>query len=126
MKGFISILLVFLFSVSYTNSQEFTYKKCVMDGISVKLNGEVLISDTLLRIVTNGQRSDFPIEVILKKDDFIQMKLKSVNTTDTQIRFTFQPNLLDNKKEKYSLNIEIKDNFTNKLTTMIYFLIPKE
>lgn len=107
-------------------SQEFTYKKCVMDGMSVKLNGEVLISDTLLRIVTNGQRSDFPIEVTLKKDDFIQMKLKSVNNTDTQIRFTFQPNLLDNKKERYSLNMEIKDNFTNKLTTMIYFLIPKE
>jgi hypothetical protein len=71
----------------------------------------------------NGKAKDYPVDIILKKEDFVQYKMKT-GTSETQIRFTFQPNQFNNKTEKYTLNMEIKDEFTNKLTTMIYFLIP--
>ncbi len=96
-----------------------------MDGMSLKTNGDISISDTILKISTNGKGADYPVDVILKKEDFAQYKMRT-GTTETQVRFTFQPNALNNKTEKYTLNMEIKDGFTNKVTSMIYFLIPKE
>jgi hypothetical protein len=119
------ILLPFLFALLFSNSysQEFTYKKVFMDGMSAKLNGDISISDSILKISMNGKAKDYPVDIILKKEDFVQYKLKT-GTSETQIRFTFQANQFNNKTEKYTLNMEIKDEFTNKLTTMIYFLIP--
>lgn len=122
MKAFLTFLLVTLFTNS--QSQDYTYKKVFMNGMSVKLNGDILISDSVLVISMNGKSADYPVDIIMKKDNFVQYKMRT-GTSDTQIRFTFQPNLLNNKTEKYTLNMEIKDEFTNKLTTMIYFLIPR-
>lgn len=124
MKFQILFILLFLFPVTHTYSQEFTYKKIIMDGMSLKTNGDISISDTILKISTNGKVADYPVDVILKKEDFVQYKMRS-GTTETQVRFTFQPNTLNNKTEKYTLLLEIKDTFSDKLTSMIYFLIPR-
>ena len=119
----LTILLLLIFDCSY--SQEFSFKKASLDGIVVKIPGEVSLSDTLVQISTNGTKSEYPVEVVLKKDEFIQYKLKTSSTGEIQIRFTFQPNIVNNKVEKYSLNIETKDGFTQKVSSVIYFLIPK-
>ena len=117
-------LFLFLFTAQ-AQSQNFTYKKCNVDGLGIiKTNGEVSITDTLLRITMGGKTTDYPVEVILKKEELIQMKYRVNSTSDTQIRFTYQPNTVDNKVAKYTLYIEIKDGFTNKVSSIIYFLIP--
>ena len=118
MKSFLTLLLVILFTNSH--SQEFTYKKVM----SAKLNGDISISDSILTISMNNKSGDYPVDIIMKKEDFVQYKMRAGNS-DTQIRFTFQPNPLNNKTEKYILNMEIKDEFTKRLTTIIYFLIPR-
>ena len=122
MKPFLTLLLVILFTNSH--SQEFSYKKVMTDGMSTKLNGDISISDSVLIISMNSKSAEYPVDVIMKKEEFVQYKMKAGNS-DTQIRFTFQLNPLNNKTEKYILNMEIKDEFTKRLTTIIYFLIPR-
>jgi hypothetical protein len=122
MKLIFTLLLVALFT--YSHSQEFTYKKVMTDGMSAKLNGDISISDSVLIISMNSKSADYPVDIIMKKEDFVQYKMRAGNS-DTQIRFTLQLNPLNNKTEKYILNMEIKDEFTKRLTTIIYFLIPR-
>ncbi len=130
------ILFILVSIINNSYSQSFTYKKTFFTSQEpalkdfVKMKGEIYICDTLITLITDAtnysakQKADYPISISSKKEKFMQARAV-LESKEFDIRFTFQENFYDNKKEKFTLNMEIKDNFKNTTVSTIYYLIPK-
>jgi hypothetical protein len=127
------LLFSLLFSVSfiYGYSQEYSFKRVFSDGLMLKLSGELSILDTSFILKHDGYGGgEYFVEGNLKKSDgelilgqFFNVRL---GTTQQEIRFMMTKNTLKNNKgETYVFTFQGKDNFSNILTNMVYYLIPK-
>jgi hypothetical protein len=112
-------------------SQSYTYKKTFvltpgMPSDFFRLKGEVFVSDTLISITTQGVKnaSNYSVKVISQNGIFKQYRLAN-EMKEGDYRFSFNENMID-KGAEFTLNVEVKDNFTQKISTVTYFLIPNQ
>ena len=118
------IQIIILMMISFvSNSQSFAFKKVLIDNNLINIKGSIDISNEDLKINTNGQINIYKINSIYDTESLKKYKVANLENTDTEIRITLTDEN-SSKKEKKILVLEIKDNFTNKLTTMTYFLSP--
>jgi hypothetical protein len=125
------LLFSLLFSVSfiYGYSQEYQFKRIFTNGSLVRVNGEIVISDTLIILKYDGQK-DVEYPVVSKATtigDFntVYKCLNNANT-DQEVRFSLTPSMNNKTRgEVLDLRMDIKDNFTNTTTFVVYYLIPK-
>jgi hypothetical protein len=124
MRKIFLILFVFVSYVSY--GQKFTFKRAFtqMSGFQptfIKIQGELLVSDTSVVITQNGTKSEMVVtKTSLPSNDWKQYKVKL--NEDSEMRLTLGPNPNPTKNEDYLLIIETKDKFTNKLSSFTYYL----
>ncbi len=125
------ILFLLLFSASfiYAYSQEYQFKRAFYStGDLIKLNGEIVISDTLITIKHTGQK-DVEYTVVSKtttKNNFTDIyKCLNNDNTDQEVRFSLTPSITKTKGEVLDLRMDIKDTFTDVKAYVIYYLIPK-
>jgi hypothetical protein len=117
------VFFLCLITALNSHSQDFTFKRVSSQGLVTKMSGEISISDSVFIITIAGNRVESPIEITLKKENFLSFKIK--NTGDIQVRYFLQQNVFDNKNEKYTLTEDYKDEFRQTIITTVYFLIPK-
>jgi hypothetical protein len=125
------LLFILLFSVSsiYAYSQEYQFKRAFVNGILVKINGEIVISDTLIISKNEGQKDiEFPVVSKATTNGDYTTVYKCLNNakTDQEVRFSLTPSMNNKTRgEVLDLRMDIKDNFTNTTTFVVYYLIPK-
>ncbi len=127
MKIFNLLLLSLLIS-SIASAQQYTFKRVSTSGYDSKLNGEISLTDSTVTINTNGIVSDFDVEIITSAENYRQYKVIFSEETDQFIRISVtipdpRPGL--KKSETGTLLYEHVDGFTGKVSTIIYYLIPK-
>lgn len=108
-------IVIFLFISSYCNSQELKVKSLYSPEMGiVKMKDVTVTFETgFITINTQGQISKFEVETI--SDTTEQKIFIAKNTNDNEVRFIYT-----NNKVLHSLSFEIKDNFTNKTTQLVY------
>ena len=112
------ILLLFLFVSLMGFSQTYSYKKVLTAGQLVKLSGSITLSDSTVIISTKGQPDSI---------------LKGIKTTDMPMYKQYKLKIGEGYEGRVSVNlskgvevllVEIKDLFSNSITTVNYFLLP--
>lgn len=119
------LILIVTFLVPLQSfSQDYSFKRAAIDGQIVKTVGIVNVNDTLISIKYSNQPiAKYPVQVILKKDEFTQYKV--VTEKETSFYIFIQPNLINNKNEKYSMTINLIDKSNDYKSKIVYFLIPE-
>jgi hypothetical protein len=124
------LLFTLLFSASfiYAYSQEYQFKRAFTNAGLLRINGEIVISDTLIILKYEGQK-DIEYPVVSKAttigDYTTVFKCLNNDNTDQEVRFSLTPSLTKTRGEVLDLRMDIKDNFTDVKAFMIHYLIPK-
>lgn len=118
MKNIILFFAAFTYLSGY--SQNFTYYKAISNGTSIKTEGEVLISDTLISIYTDGVPASFKVEKTLETEEVNQYKL--IDQTNASMRFTLTNPATPSRKKPITLLIQTVDSFTFETTDLVYYL----
>jgi len=130
MKRFILVLIASIFCSQLLIAQNYEFNRASMMGAgsnsTVKFNGEVFISDSIISINSSGTISKFSVDKLMDVQGVKQFKAVMPNNSDYDIRFTFQKSDFLKKKETHTLYYEAKDNFSGTITNILYYLIPKE
>lgn len=122
MKITLTTLLFFL-TFNTIFSQEFTYKKVFSSDVLIRIKGSVMVTDSLITIITENAPTA-PIKVVKKLDTGGFKQFRSGESEN--IRITLNNLLKSNKKEPVTLLMELKDDFTGTISTVIYYLEPKK
>jgi hypothetical protein len=105
-------------------AQDYSFKRVAYDSQIIKTNGVISVSDTVISIKNDNQPiARYPVQVLLKKDDFVQYKV--LLDEEMVMNIFIQPNQLNNKIEKYSMVISMSNKLNEYKSKIIYFLIPK-
>ena len=115
-----------MISTSFASyGQSFTFKRCFsqIPGLGsnfLKIEGEVVITDSTINMIQNGVKSNMSVVTIVKGMGTQQFKMKG--NEDIDFRFTLAPNPNPSRNEDYLFTMETKDKFTNTNTVTMYYL----
>jgi hypothetical protein len=128
MKKIIMVAITLIASVSVFG-QSFTFKRCFsqIPGLGsnfLKIEGEVVITDTTINMTQNGIKSNMSVVTVVKGLGTQQFKMKG--NEDIDFRFTLAPNPNPSRNEDYLFTMETKDKFTNTNTVTMYYLTSKK
>jgi hypothetical protein len=118
----ITLILVLSFVTTISFAQSFSFKKCFtqLQGLpptTVKINGDITLTDTTIIFVQNGVHST---QLIKYEVSTPETKRFMFTNESTDIRYSLVPN-----KDEYLLIMEMKDKFTNSLSKIMYYLNKK-
>ena len=116
----IILVAIMLFSL-FGYSQKYEFKKCIIDGNVIKMNGTVNFGDKKIETDTNGQFASYNVEIITDTNDYKEYDVIGLDKLKFEIRIKFSKSVLD-KKYDYIITFEVKDIFNNKITSIAYFL----
>jgi len=117
------VVAIALIAPFNSHSQSYSFKK-VFTQVSgfpatfIKVNGSVTISDTVITLIQDGQKSDMNVTKVSPN------QYKSKVSEDSEIRFSFTPDYTKKESENYILVMEMKDKFSGKLSSFMYTLVP--
>ena len=121
-KGFLFFLLFTAFSCL---GQQYNFNRVLSQGYSLKFKGYVIVSDTLITIKQDTTISKFKVNIISDINNSKSWKYINENNSDFKMRFSFNciKNTLFKKNEECTFIMEVRDDFTGSLNTVIYPLI---
>jgi hypothetical protein len=122
-------LIVLLALTTWATAQDYTFKRCLYPSFGfIKSAGEVsIVGDTLISFTIGGVIAPYEVNIVINKPELKQFKTKQENS-DFEQRFSLSIPIQKaglKKDETGTLTLETKDNFTGKLETVTYYLIPK-
>ncbi|RSC96020.1 hypothetical protein [Tenacibaculum singaporense] len=115
------LLFAFVLISTTCFSQEFTYKKVISQGHTLKMKGKISVSDSIISIYTNDMPAIFKVEKTLEANFVKQYKALQVSA-DTEIRITLSNPEKPSKLNPRSLLMETKNSFSNDIVTLLYLL----
>jgi hypothetical protein len=120
------LLFSLLFSASfiYGYSQEYQFKRIFTNGNLLKMNGEIVITDSSFILKNAGQKDfEYKVDGAIVTGQYVNVIL---GTTQQEIRVMITENTTNNNKgETHVFLMDYKDNFTNTIMKSMYYLIPK-
>jgi hypothetical protein len=124
MKKMIFLLLL-IFTVT-AFSQEYTYNKVVSNGGSIKMQGTLKITDTLIHMTGKGFQFSVKVEKTLDQNGYKQFKqVKPDGSLNENVRYSIS--FADiGKKRQWTFITETMDDFSGTYQAMSYFLKPKD
>lgn len=114
MKTLITLLLLM---TQFLSAQTYNYKKVFIESMGsqelVRMKGTITLEETSITIVGGGQTAKLPI---IRKSNNVYY-VDGTNLGDYEIRITYS-DMLDKKSFIY----EAKDNFTMRVSRMVYLI----
>ena len=119
MKSILFIGIV-LFLAFQSHSQNFIYKEIIHSGHSVKMEGTLMVSDSIIRLTGPQFDITYKVELKVSAGDVKQfMVIEPKSNGDTRMT-------LNASKKNPMFMMESKDNFTNQILSTIYKLELKD
>ena len=111
-------IIALLFSL-FSFGQKFDISKVFINGQTIKMKGNVEISDSKINIIQNDVKSEMTVTVVSKLAEYKEFIVENLSSEQYQIRFKFNIGL---KTDEWTLAMETKDNFNGSIQSCVYYL----
>jgi hypothetical protein len=110
------IILVNLFLCVTLHSQNYSFKKVYSEGKIIKIKGDIsLVKDSITISYEGSDKTPIKIKFVVNTETYKEMVFEGEG-------YIFRLKLVDTSENK-TLLFEMKDLFTNKITSILYYLI---